>query len=84
MFVWEQNKRPSHPGKRDHVYRQELEDRAALLCRLGFSSKKAKARLRANLHWDFELHAKPKLDHEIDKIVDAVYKRRGSAAHLSL
>jgi hypothetical protein len=61
--------------RRDEMYRRELEDRAALLFRLGYSSKRAKARLAGNVAWDFELHGRPRHAAEVDKIVDAVYRR---------
>jgi hypothetical protein len=63
--------------KRDEMYRRELEDRAALLFRLGYSSKQAKARLGANVAWDFELHGRPRHAADVDKVVDAVYRRGG-------
>jgi hypothetical protein len=65
--------------RRDEMYRRELEDRAALLFRLGYSSKRTKARLHGNVAWDFELHGRPRHAAEVDKIVDAVYRRGGKA-----
>jgi hypothetical protein len=64
------------------MLRHELEDRAALLHRLGYSKDRAKARLRANVQWDYELHGKPRspeTDREIDKLVDAVWRRGGGS-----
>jgi hypothetical protein len=78
MFPWEEVKRPPDQRaqeKRLAMYRRELEERAALLFRLGYSIKATKARLHANVGWDFELHRKPKHAAEVDKIVDSVYKR---------
>ena len=40
-------------ARREAMYRSELEDRAALLQRLGYAKDKARARLAANLAWDF-------------------------------
>ncbi len=62
------------------MYRRELEERAALLHRLGYSAKRCKLRLHANVAWDFELHGRPKHAQEVDKIVDAVYRRGGAGA----
>jgi hypothetical protein len=70
------------PGKhnnqrRDEMYRRELEERAALLFRLGYSAARAKARLAGNVAWDFELHGRPRHAADVDKIVDAVFRRGG-------
>ena len=40
-------------ARREAMYRSELEERAALLQRLGYAKDKARARLAANLAWDF-------------------------------
>jgi hypothetical protein len=74
---WDPKRRPVSREKRDQMVRRELEDRAALLFRLGYPAAKCKARLRGNLHWDYELHGKPRQDKEIDRIVDSVYQRGG-------
>jgi hypothetical protein len=58
---------------------QELEERAALLCRLRYRKADAAARLRASLRWEYELHRTPKLIDRVDAIVDAVYARGGRA-----
>jgi hypothetical protein len=86
MFAWDDKKTPSKPHKkirtsekRDAMYRRELEERAALLYRLGYPAARAKLRLHANVAWDFELHGKPRHAAEVDKIVDAVYRRGGLA-----
>ena len=61
------------------MFRREIEERAALLHRLGYSSAKARARLLANARWDFEIGADDApAPSEIEKLIDAVY-RRGSA-----
>ena len=78
MFDWLTTPpRRNHNQRRDEMYRRELEERAALLHRLGYSAKSARARLHANVAWDFELHGRPRHAAEIDKIVDAVYRRGG-------
>jgi hypothetical protein len=66
-------------ARREQMYLEEMEERAALLCRLGFDKARAKLRLRANLAWDFELNETPALAKKIDSIVDAIYARRGRA-----
>jgi hypothetical protein len=58
-FDWMEPKRnPAHvktlQAKREAMYRSELADRAALLHRLGHSRARVKARLAANIGWDFE------------------------------
>lgn len=79
-FPWyEPVRRKPNLQRRDEVLKQELEDRAALLHRLGYSKAQAKARLRANVAWDYEMHGKAKHDKEIDKIVDNVFKRGGGS-----
>ena len=85
MFSWWEAKRvPGSPEKREAMFRRELEERAALLHRLGYSAKQAKHRLRANVEWDFELSQKnkvtPKHLGEVDRIVDSVYRRGGIAS----
>ena len=80
MFDWLiPSPRRNFNQRRDEMYRRELEERAGLLYRLGYSAVRAKARLRANVAWDFELHGRPRHAAEIDKIVDAVYRRGGRA-----
>jgi hypothetical protein len=77
MFVWEERPHPfaRSAERRQQMYRNELEDRAALLMRLGYAAAEVKRRLRARVAWDFELHKKPPHAAEVDKIVDAVFKR---------
>jgi hypothetical protein len=75
-FEWHEVKRPApSPKKREEMFRRELEDRAAMLHRLGYTAKAVKARLKANVAWDFELEDRPKHATEVDKIVDAVFRR---------
>jgi hypothetical protein len=59
--------------RRDAMYRTELEERAALLHRLGYSKDAARARLKANLRWDFEGAASPVTDADADAIVDRAF-----------
>ena len=65
--------------RRRAMFRSELEQRAALLRRLGFSKARAEARLRANLEWDFELGTGPRpeglTDADIARVVKAVFAR---------
>ncbi len=84
MFVWTEVPRSRIAVAKDGegratMYRRELEDRAALLLRLGRSPAFVKARLAANVAWDFELHARPAHAAEVDKLVDAVVRRQGQA-----
>ncbi len=62
------------------MYRNELAERAGLLARLEYSQAQARARLRANLRWDFESYpaARPAGlgDDEIARIVKASFARR--------
>jgi hypothetical protein len=81
MFSWWEVKRvPGNSERREAMFRRELEERAALLHRLGYSAKHAKQRLRANVEWDFDLSKKPKHLGEVDRIVDSVYRRGGIAS----
>jgi hypothetical protein len=77
MFTWDDKPSPFPYAaeRRQQMYRHELEERAALLMRLCYPAAEVKRRLRARVAWDFELHAKPPHAAEVDKIVDAVYKR---------
>ncbi len=75
-FPWWHAARPRRDHKkREAMYRQDLEQQASLLLRLGRSLKQVKARLSANVSWEFDLHGKPKHLGEIDKIVDAAARR---------
>jgi hypothetical protein len=62
-------------SSRPNPYMTELRERAGLLFRLRYSRAAAKARLRANVAWDFELHTTPGFAGQIDGIVDEVYGR---------
>src|SRR5262245_40233884 len=64
---------------REEMYLSELRERAALLRRLNFDKAEARARLRANVAWDFELHSQPGFLSKIDGIIEDVYGRGGTA-----
>jgi len=77
-FDWMDPRRNPERGKiekarREAMYRGELEERAALLHRLGYTKDKARARLAANLAWDFPAGAKPLDDAALDAIVDRLF-----------
>jgi hypothetical protein len=77
MFSWDEKpRRFKHSSeRRQAMYKQELEDRAALLMRLGHTQEDVKARLKKSVAWDFDLHDPPQHAGEVDRIVEAVYKR---------
>jgi hypothetical protein len=60
-------------ARRADMYRAELEDRAALLSRLGYAKDTARARLRANLRWDFEGREAPLSVADVDTIVERAF-----------
>ena len=77
-FDWMQPKRnPAYvktlAAKRDAMYRGEMAERAALLQRLGHDKGAVRARLAANLGWDFEAGANPIAGGELDAIVDRAF-----------
>ena len=77
-FDWMEPKRnpeatKAQRGRREAMYRGELEERAALLQRLGRSRDEARSRLRANVEWDFERGGSPLSPAQIDAIVDKVF-----------
>jgi hypothetical protein len=81
-FDWMEVKRHPDAGKaqsarREAMYRTELEDRAALLHRLGHGKDHVRGRLRANLAWDFDGGPTPVSGAQVDAIVDKVF---GNAA----
>ncbi len=78
-FDWLVSPRPAYNpnSRRQAMYLDELRYRAGLLRRLAFSAPEAKARLRAGVAWDFELHATPSFAAKIDGIVDEIYRRGG-------
>jgi hypothetical protein len=77
-FDWLEAKRNpdvarAQKARREGMYRQELEDRAALLQRLGYAKDAARTRLAANLRWDFEGREAPLKASDVDAIVERVY-----------
>ena len=69
------------PHGRAAMYRHELEERAALLHRLGYSRERTRARLAQNVAWDFEIGAGPgPAPAEIDAVVEAVFRRGGTGS----
>jgi hypothetical protein len=77
-FDWMQPRRNPGAGKtesarREAMYRTELEERAALLHRLGHSRETARARLAANLAWDFPPGSSPLNAAAVEAIVDRVF-----------
>ena len=77
-FDWlEPRKNPDYAkaekGRREAMYRIELEERAALLQRLGHGKEAARARRAANLSWDFAPGASPLPAAALDAIVDRVF-----------
>jgi hypothetical protein len=81
-FDWMDPRRSPDRGKiekvrREAMYRGELEERAALLQRLGYAKDKTRARLAANLAWDFPAGARPLDDAALDSIVDKLFNGVG-------
>jgi hypothetical protein len=77
-FDWMEPRRNPDRGKidkarREAMYRVELEERAALLHRLGYGKDKTRARLAANLAWDFPNGSKPLDGAALDAIVDRLF-----------
>jgi len=77
MFIWDEKPAtlPSSAERRRAMYRREVEDRAGLLLRLGYTAKAVKVRLHKSVDWDFDMHKAPDHAAEVDRIVDDVYKR---------
>jgi hypothetical protein len=78
-FDWLEPRRNPDRGKiekarRETMYRAELEERAALLHRLGYGKEKTRARLAANLAWDFPNGSKPLDGATLDSIVDKLFE----------
>ncbi len=77
-FDWMEPRRNPERGKidkarREAMYRVELEERAALLQRLGYGKERTRARLAANLTWDFPNGSKPLDGAALDAIVDRLF-----------
>jgi hypothetical protein len=66
--------------RRESMYRAELEDRAALLQRLGYGRDRTRARLAANLAWDFQDGKSPLDAAAVDSIVDKVFNGKSEPA----
>jgi hypothetical protein len=79
-FDWMQPHRPPARAKLDaerraSMYRAELEERAALLGRLGHTRDSVRARLASNLSWDFAPAKRPLSDADLDAILDRVFAK---------
>ena len=77
-FDWMEPRRNPERGKidkarREAMYRVELEERGALLQRLGYGKERTRARLAANLTWDFPNGSKPLDAAALDAIVDRLF-----------
>jgi hypothetical protein len=62
-------------ARRAGMYRAEIEERAALLSRLGHTRASVRARLAANLDWDFPPPRRPLSDADLDAILDRVFAK---------
>jgi hypothetical protein len=83
-FEWLQSDVPAAVAatfarKAEASHLREAEERAALLCRLGYARADARRRVRGNVRWEWELHGAPRFIGKLDAIVDAVYARGGRA-----
>jgi hypothetical protein len=65
-------------ARREAMYRTEIEERAALLGRLGYTKEGARARLAANVRWDFPGPSGPVTAADVDAIVDRVFGGSGA------
>src|SRR6185503_19846815 len=77
-FDWMDPRRNPDRGKIEKtrpeaMYRGEIEERAALLQRLGYDKDKARARLAANLAWDFPDGKAPVDGAALDAIVNRFF-----------
>jgi hypothetical protein len=77
-FDWmEPRRNPGHgkteKARREAMYRTELEERAALLHRLGHDRETVRSRLAANLGWDFPPGTSPIAPSALDAILDRVF-----------
>ena len=66
-------------AKRESMYRGELVERAALLHRLGHARASVRARLAANVGWDFEEGPSPIAAGDLDAVLDAIVDREFGA-----
>lgn len=62
-------------AKRERMYVEEAKRRAQILRSLGYDRAYARARVRGNLLWDFELHGPVTWLNRVDEAVDQVYMR---------
>jgi hypothetical protein len=81
LFPWYQPKvnegvRSSNPSWRDEMHRREIQARATLMYRLGRSRDEAVAAIGRYVAWEYDGLAKPAIQGEIGRIVDAVYQRQ--------
>ena len=77
-FDWMQPHRPAARARLDAerrtgMYRAEMEERAALLSRLGHDRESVRARLASNLSWDFPPGRRPLTDADLEGILDRVF-----------
>jgi hypothetical protein len=72
-------------AKADALVRAELEERAALLQRLGYAKDAARERLQANARWDFEGRpgGGPVKPADIDALVERAFEDRASGDRAS-
>jgi hypothetical protein len=84
-FDWMQPRKNADRAKiektrREAMYRAELEERAALLQRLGYGRDRTRARLAANLAWDFQDTKSPLDATVLDAIVDKIFNGKSEPA----
>jgi hypothetical protein len=87
-FDWmEPRRNPGHgkteKARREAMYRTELEERAALLHRLGHEREAIRARLTANLGWDFPAGKSPVPPSALDAILDRLFGSSGQGQQRS-
>lgn len=78
MFIWDDKPSTSYrhaSARRKETFKKEIEERAALLMRLGYKAKDVKSRLKKSVDWDFDFSKEPDHGSEVDRIVDDVFKR---------
>ncbi len=61
--------------RRAGMYRAEIEERAAMLSRLGHGRESVRARLASNLNWDFPPAKRPLSDADLEGILDRVFAK---------
>ena len=86
-FPWQVSDEVARAEHRAEVYRQELGDRALLLCQLKYSKKDVLRRLQQNVDWDYEVgsHASPVSHSDLGAIVDRAWHRAaGPGSPISL